>query len=119
LKEDRHRWYVVGKLDGKTKPTIIYALDRLQDIKILDEKFIPVEFDFDQHFRYSLGITVTPGEPVEVILSFTPQQGNYSKTLMIHPNQETLIDNEDEFSIAIKVKPAYEFMRKYLGMATE
>lgn len=115
LKEDRHRWYVVGKNDGKTRPTTIYALDRMKGIKILAEKFIPIEFDFDLHFKYSFGITVAPGDPLEVVLSFTPQQGNYLKTLKIHPSQETLIDNDDEFRVAIMVKPAYEFYEKILG----
>jgi len=115
LKEDRNRWYVVGKIDGKSKPVTIYALDRLQNIKVLDEKFIPVEFDFDEHFKYSFGITVPPGEPLEVILSFTPQQGNYLKTLKIHPSQETLIDSEEEYRIMVKVKPSYEFYEKILG----
>lgn len=115
LKEDRHRWYIVGKIDGRTKPITVYALDRLQDIKILDEKFVPVEFDFDQHFRYSFGITVPPGEPLEVILSFSPQQGNYLKTLKIHATQEMLIDNDEEYRISVKVKPSYEFYEKILG----
>jgi len=115
LKEDRHRWYIVGKIDGKTKPITIYALDRLQDIRILNEKFVPVEFDFDQHFRYSFGITVAAGEPIDVVLSFIPTQGNYLKTLKIHSTQEMLIDNEEEYRISVKVRPAYEFYEKILG----
>ena len=117
LKEDRHRWYIVGKIDGKLKPITIYALDRLQEIRILNEKFVPVEFDFDQHFMYSFGITVSPGEPINVVLSFIPSQGNYLKTLKIHSTQEMIIDNEEEYRISVKVKPAYEFYEKILGYA--
>jgi predicted DNA-binding transcriptional regulator YafY len=115
LKEDRHRWYIVGRIDGKTHPTTVYALDRILSIKILDEKFTPAEFDFDQHYRYSFGITVAKGEPIEVVLAFTPEQGNYLKTLEIHHTQQTLVDNETEFRISVKVKPAYEFYEKILG----
>lgn len=115
LKEDRHRWYVIGKKEGCEEPTTIFALDRMQTLCITDEYFEPIDFNFDQYFKYSFGITVNIEEPLEVVLSFTPFQGKYLKTLKIHPSQETLIDDEREYRVIVKVKPSWEFYEKILG----
>jgi predicted DNA-binding transcriptional regulator YafY len=115
LKEDRHRWYVLGRINGHDEPTTVYALDRILVAKILKEKFEPAEFDFDQYFAHSFGITVTNDEPVDIILSFTQHQGKYLKTLKIHPTQETLIDNEAEYRILVRITPSWEFYEKILG----
>lgn len=115
LKEDRHRWYVIGKVESNNDPTTIYALDRMLTLRILDEKFNPIDFDFDQYFAYSFGITVNNDMPVEVILSFTPLQGNYLKTLKIHHTQKNLVDNELEYRVSVKVIPSWEFYEKILG----
>jgi predicted DNA-binding transcriptional regulator YafY len=115
LKEDRHRWYVLGRINGHDDPTTVYALDRILAAKILEEKFEPAEFNFDQYFAHSFGITVTNDEPVDVILSFTPFQGNYLKTLKIHHTQVTLVDNEAEYRISVRVIPSWEFYEKILG----
>jgi hypothetical protein len=114
LKEDRHRWYVIGKtpLNDKIKT---YALDRIKRLTILETKFIPIEFDFNEHFAYSFGITVPDSEPLDVIMSFNSLQGYYLKTLPIHLTQKILIDDENEFRISVRVKPSWEFYEKILG----
>ncbi|MCP2027429.1 putative DNA-binding transcriptional regulator YafY [Flavobacterium sp. HSC-32F16] len=112
LKEDRHRWYLIGMND---KGIVTYGLDRILDIDKLDEKFTPNNLDFEEYFRYSFGITVLNEDPIEVILSFTPTQGNYLKTLSLHPTQKILFDNAEEFQISVKVKPSWEFYEKILG----
>jgi predicted DNA-binding transcriptional regulator YafY len=115
LKEDRHRWYVIGRLEGFDEPTTTYALDRMLTLNILEDKFEPIIFDFDQYFTHSFGITVTNDEPIEVVLSFTAYQGKYLKTLKIHHSQKTLIDDKNEFRVSVTVKPSWEFYEKILG----
>lgn len=114
LKEDRHRWYVLGKSLTKGKITT-HALDRIVALKVLDKKFVPATFDFNDHFKYSFGITVNDAEQIEVILSFNQMQGFYLKTLPIHSTQRILIDSEDEFRISVTAKPSWEFYEKILG----
>ena len=113
LKEDRHLWYILGK--NSKGYFITYALDRITELTILDEKFILDDFDFEDYFKYSFGITVTDEEPINVVLSFTPFQGKYIKALPIHPTQNIITDNEKEFKISVNVRPAYEFYEKILG----
>lgn len=115
LKEDRHRWYIIGKLEKYPDPTTTYALDRMISVELLTDKFTPIEFDFEEYYKHSFGITVPNEKDIEVILSFTPSQGNYLKTLKIHPTQKELIDNDIEYRISINVKPSWEFYEKILG----
>ncbi|GAA4026465.1 WYL domain-containing protein [Flavobacterium cheonhonense] len=113
LKEDRHLWYVLGK--NHKGHLITYALDRIKDFTISNDKFLPDDFDFEDYFKYSFGITVTDEVPVNTVLSFTPFQGKYIKALPIHPTQKILLDNDQELRISVEVKPAYEFYEKILG----
>lgn len=114
LKEDRHMWYVIGCLEGKNKVST-FAVDRMRNVKIVNEAVFRIEFNSDEYFKYSLGVMVSEGEPIEVILSFTPHQGNYIKALPIHESQKILIDSDAELRISITIKPAYEFYMKILG----
>ena len=115
LKEDRHRWYIIGKHTKREDPVTTYALDRMNSIQLLETRFQPITFDFDEYFRYSFGITVTKNDPIEVILSFTPLQGKYLKSLPIHSSQKILVDTVTEFRISLLVKPSWEFYEKLLG----
>ena len=115
LKEDRHRWYIIGRHVDHIEKITTYALDRIKSLTIPDEKFVRTDFDFEQYFKYSFGITVPAEVPVEVVLSFTPYQGNYIKTLKLHPTQQELVDDDKEYRISIHVKPSWEFYEKILG----
>lgn len=111
LKEDKQMWYIICK-NVKYDNFMTLALDRIVSLTGTEEIFEPIEFNSEEHFRYSFGITVSEEEPIDVIISFTPMQGNYLRTLPIHSTQVILIDNEFEFRIQIKVIPSYEFYSK-------
>lgn len=111
LKEDKQMWYTIGKKKNKDR-FITLALDRVKSLKITDENYTPINFNSEEYFKHSFGITVTPDNPQDVVISFTPEQGNYLRTLPIHSSQEVLIDNEIEFKIKLTVIPSYEFYSK-------
>ena len=48
--------------------------------------------------------------PQEIILSFDYEQGQYIKTLPLHPSQKLLEDNDDEVRISLQLIPTYEFI---------
>lgn len=111
LKEDKRMWYIIG-INIKHESIITLALDRIDNVIITDKDFEAITFNFEDYFKYSFGITVSEIDPVDVVISFDPEQGNYLKTLPIHPTQEIIKDNSKEFLISIKVKPSYEFYSK-------
>lgn len=111
LKEDKQMWYIIGK-NAKYDSLMTLALDRIKSLKITEQIFEPIEFNSEEYFKYSFGITVSDEEPIDVVISFTPEQGNYLRTLPIHSTQCILVDNKNQFKIKIRVIPSYEFYSK-------
>ncbi len=111
LKEDKQMWYIIGK-NLKKNGFITLALDRIKSLAVSDKIFDVIEFNSDEYFKYSFGVTISDAEPVDVVISFVPFQGNYLRTLPIHSTQKILVDDENEFIIQITVIPSYEFYSK-------
>ena len=118
IKEDQELWYVIGLLDHRDHP-ITFAIDRISNLAVTEETFEGQDFNPDEYFKYSFGITVPAEPPVDIILSFTKQQGNYIKTVPIHQSQSIVLDNEDELRISVRIKPSYEFYAKILSYGAD
>jgi len=114
LKEDRHMWYVIG-FHEKRQKIITFAVDRMAKVRITDKQIIEIDFNPNEYFKYSFGITVPKEKPIKVILLFTQNQGNYIKTLPIHETQKIISDNSKGLKVSILVKPTYEFYSKILS----
>ena len=116
LKEFKNRWYVLAK-DLNDKKVKSFALDRLTALEITKMKFqLPINFDVNEHFKYSFGI-ISPNEdePQEVILSFTPFQGKYIKSLPLHESQQVLVDNNVEFRLKLMLYITHDFIMELLS----
>ncbi|NOU60582.1 helix-turn-helix transcriptional regulator [Marinifilum caeruleilacunae] len=111
LKEYMNRWYVTGHVDY-TDGVRIYALDRIKNIELLPETFERKMGSAEDVFGDIIGVNFSGEEVKRIVLSFTPWQGNYIRTLPMHPSQEVLIDNDEEFRIAIRVKPNFELWQR-------
>lgn len=116
LKEYQNRWYLLCYHTGKEK-IITYALDRIKQFKVDQDKFFAVNKSFDRkkYFKHCFGITHLEEEPSDVIISFKPLQGKYIKAQKLHPTQKILEENEDEVKVLIKVNPTYELVEKLLS----
>lgn len=118
IKEDRELWYVIGLIDQKPHP-VTFAIDRMAELIVTSDTFDPVNFNSEEYFKYSFGITVSADEPIEALLSFTKEQGNYIKAVPIHHSQRIVLDNEKELRISVKIKPSYEFYSKIMGYGAD
>lgn len=120
LKEFKNRWYVMAKdrKDGNIKS---FALDRLTDLEITNQKFnYPVNYNIEENYRYCFGI-ISPNDekPQDIILSFDTVQGKYIKTLPLHHTQEILIDNDEELQVKLKLCIAHDFIMELLSYGEE
>ncbi len=116
LKEFKNRWYLLAN-DMKDNQVKSFALDRLMELEITKRKFqFPNNFDINEHYKYCFGI-ISPNshKPEEVILSFDPFQGKYIKSLPLHESQRTLIDNETEIRISLKIFITLDFVMEILS----
>ncbi len=116
LKEFRGRWYLLAKDigDGHIKT---FALDRLSTLNITNRKFKPPrDFSVNEFYKHSFGIITTDDDPAEIILSFTPFQGKYIKSLPLHESQEILIDNDKEFRVKLKMIITHDLYMELLSL---
>lgn len=111
LKEYMNRWYVMGHVDYADEARV-YALDRIANLEVLPETFTRKLGSANEVFGDIIGVDFSGDKIEKVVLSFTPYQGNYIRTLPLHNSQEVLIDDENEFRIAIWVKPNFELKQR-------
>ena len=111
LKEYKRRWYLIAEDNQGDNRIKTFGLDRISQLEITQTKVQHKKVDIETLFKNSYGITIdTETPPQEIILSFDYQQGQYIKTLPLHPSQEVLIDNEKEVRIRLKLIPNYDFV---------
>jgi predicted DNA-binding transcriptional regulator YafY len=121
LKEFKSRWYLIAK-DLRDESIKTYALDRIKDIEITKKRFaVPVLSEVKERFFNSFGIinSVDGSVPEKVVLSFSPFQGKYVKTLPLHHSQQILVDNEEELRIQLKLYIAFDFVKELISFADE
>ena len=116
LKEFKNRWYVLGKdiKDGYIKT---FGLDRMTEMEISSIRFkVDSDFNMEEIFRNCYGIITPDDQELEdIVLSFTPEQGKYAKSLPLHDSQEILIDNDREIRIQLKLYVTFDFMMELLS----
>ncbi len=119
LKESRYRWYLIAldKKDGHIKS---FGLDRISDLEISSLKFNATENEkVDSLFKYSFGVTNDPGIPEKIILSLSPGQGRYIKSLPLHSSQKEILNNDKEYRIELMIHPTYDFIMEILSLGRE
>ncbi|MCX6353149.1 MAG: WYL domain-containing protein, partial [Bacteroidetes bacterium] len=120
LKEFKNRWYVLA-LDSKDSIVKSFAMDRITEFDVTKKKFeYPIVYNIEDNYRYSFGIMYPEEDaPQEIILSFTPVQGKYMKSLPLHSTQEILVDNAKEVQIKLKLFITYDFKMELLSHGDE
>jgi len=116
LKEFKNRWYILAK-DSKDGQVKSFALDRLTELEITNQKFIlPSNYNPENIYRNSFGIISPNGnEPKEIILSFDSDQGKYVKTLPLHETQQILLDTENELQIKLTLYITHDLIMELLS----
>ena len=123
LKEFKGRWYLLAmEIDGRIEEKgciKTWGLDRIQNLYVTNNRFWKKpEFNVEKEFADSFGIfSDRDMKAEEVILSFSPMGGKYNESFPLHESQGTLIDNEHEFRIRLKVKLTYDFIMELLSQS--
>jgi len=120
LKEFSNRWYLIAK-DLKEDRIKTFGLDRITELEITSNRFIVSStFNLAEMFRYSFGIfTTLDKEPEDILLSFIPEQGKYTKSLPLHESQQILIDDNKEFRIQLKLHVTHDFVMELLSYGAD
>ena len=114
LKEYQNRWYVVGIIDG-LKEFRTFGIDRIAQLEVQPKTFTPdKKLNPAEMFNQTIGLVYSLNSVQTIVLSFTPTQGQYIKTLPLHSSQKKLIDDDNEYRISLDVVPNYELTQQIL-----
>ena len=112
----KQRWYVIG-LSEKKDRILIFAMDRIQELRITNQKFrYPKEFNIHDYYRDSFGIIIDDIIVAQRIrLKAMNNQAYYFRSLPLHPSQKE-IETLSEYSIfEYWLKPTYDFEQEILS----
>lgn len=125
LKEGRGRWYLlaveIGENVRHADEIKSWGLDRIKDLIVTKERFTRnPAIDPEKEFKDVIGAYSKEELPVEeVILSFSPKAGRYNEAFPLHSSQETLVDNDEEFRIRLRIKITYDFKQELLSQSND
>lgn len=116
----KQRWYVIAYSEYFDK-VMVYALDRIQDLKITQNKFdYPKDFNPEEYFINCFGVINDESiEPCIVRLKVSVHHAKYLRGLPLHRSQEE-VESSEEFTIfEYYIKPTLDFMREVLSMGND
>ena len=107
LKEYNNRWYLVG-YDSASEDIRYFGLDRIDKIKITNEKFDNAEaVSVKKRFENLIGI-VGINSPEELVLKFDINQIEYFRTYPWHKNANISQDENGDWIVKMFVHVNYE-----------
>lgn len=119
LKQYRNRWYLIS-FDSDKDDYITYALDRMEDLLVTDEKGKrPKDFNPDNYFKHAIGITSGNTAPSLIRMSVTPVAAKYLDSLPIHTSQKVVEMNEDDVVFTLDVNVSEELIREIMSYGGE
>lgn len=115
LKEYRNRWYLIAFHPEKAMFKT-YALDRIHSLKTTNEPFkVQSDFNPDQFFKYSMGITQLDTAPVEVVLHCEALQAKYFQSRPLHKSQTMRFEDDGTAELRMKVIISFELISEILS----
>lgn len=111
----RQRWYLLGRSPYK-KQMMIFALDRIQELRIIDTNFeLPTTFNANEFFGEYFGINIGDEVDVETVkLKVASYQANYIRAVPLHHSQKEIEKNEDYSIFELRLRPTSDLMREIL-----
>ena len=116
LKVFKQRWYLVGKPEDHPEEhdPRVYALDRVKDITITDNKFkIPRDFKPSKFFEAQFGVDRRLPEAERIRVKVSAATANYIRTLPIHGSQFELERNDTYSIFGFYVAPTYDLVQEF------
>jgi CRISPR-associated endonuclease/helicase Cas3 len=111
--------YLIGWSD-QAHERRTFKVERIEQVVLLDERYeMPANFDPAEMLRDAWSIWVTPNEPVEVRLRFTPEAARRVRETLWHPSQALTPQADGGLVWAARVAEPTEMLPWILGWGAE
>lgn len=120
IKEAKNRWYIMAR-DTEDLKIKSFGLDRMSCMELLKIKFDPIlDYNPEEEYKHSFGIIGGNGQkPKKVVLSFTPIEAKYIKSLPLHHSQQIILDNADECRFQYLIHTTYDFIMEIKAIGSK
>ncbi len=116
VKMYKQRWYLIGIPSTHPGKIRCYGLDRVQDMKILEDKFkFPERFNAKDYCYNSYGIFLSEDRPQIVRLKATGNQQAFLRSLPLHHSQKEVETGVDYAIFEYYLSPQYDFVKELLS----
>lgn len=115
LKEYNNRWFLFGRKD-KQKKIVNLALDRIEDLEMLDKHFKKTKaFSAQEYFRNVVGVTVTEQKTQKILLLVDYRSAPYLLTKPLHHSQKELEKTNEGVLVSLELQTNIELERALLS----
>lgn len=116
LKTWEQRWYLVAEPDNRHHGLSVFAMERMDNIRLTEEKATPSnDITVDEYFEGSFGVNHSDNQKAErVIIKVYGSQADYIRALPIHESQREM-EHTDEYTIfEYHIVPCYNLYQQLL-----
>ena len=116
LKTWEQRWYLAAEPDNHHHGISIFALERMENIRLTDQKMKPSnDITADEYFEGSFGINHSDNQKAEhIVIKVYGAQADYVRALPIHDSQKELERNEEYSLFEYYIVPCYNLFQQLL-----
>lgn len=116
LRTWENRWYLVAEPDNHHHGQSVFALERMDNIRLTEEKMLPSKnITAEEYFEGSFGVNHSDDQkPERVLIKVYSTQVEYVRALPIHESQKE-VETTDEWSVfEYRLVPCYNFYQQLL-----
>lgn len=116
LKTWEQRWYLVAEPDNRHHGLSVFALERMNNIRLTEESVVPSnDVTVDEYFEGSFGVNHSDNQKAErVVVKVYGTQADYVRALPIHESQREVEAASDYAIFEYHVVPCYNFYQQLL-----
>ena len=116
LRTWEQRWYLAAEPDNHHHGISIFALERMDNIRLTDQKMQPSnDVTADEYWEGSFGVNHSDNQvPERIVIKVYGSQVNYVRALPIHKSQKELESNEDYTLFEYHIVPCYNLYQQLL-----
>ena len=116
LKTWEQRWYLAAEPDNHHHGISIFALERMDNIRLTEQKMLPSnDVTADEYWEGSFGVNHSDNQvPERIVIKVYGSQVDYVRALPLHESQKELESKEDYTLFEYHIVPCYNLYQQLL-----